>query len=157
MIKIIVMDKTMDGRYVTVRPLQKDDALNGLLETLDALRPASGISKDRAEAICKQILSDKNRLVAIAEVNGTIVGTATIIYELKFIHSGGMAGHIEDVAVRKKYHKRGIGTKVVRYLLDDAEARGCYKTILDCGDNLVDFYTGMGFRHTSNGMRYDHN
>lgn len=147
---------TTDDRIV-IRPLQKDDTRRGLLETLDALRMASNISKDTANTILNHIISDKNRLVAIAEIDGMIVGTATIIYELKFIHNGGIAGHIEDVAVRNGYHKKGIGKKILKYLLEDANSRGCYKTILDCSDELIKYYTNIGFKHTSNGMRYEHN
>ena len=141
---------------ITIRPLHIDDIHKGLLETLDALSPTSNISDEKADTICKNIISDNNRLVAIAEINGKIVGTATIIYEIKFIHNGSIVGHIEDVAVRDDYHRRGIGKKILKYLLDDAYDRGCYKTILDCKDDLVDYYTEIGFKHTTSGMRYDH-
>lgn len=141
---------------ITVRPLQRDDVRDGLLETLDALRPASAMSRERAERAMDAIMSDGNRLVAVAEIGGKVVGTATILFETKLIHDGGMAGHIEDVAVRQGYQKKGIGKMIVRYLLDAARERGCYKTVLDCDDGLVGFYTDLGFEHASSGMRYDH-
>ena len=141
---------------ITVRPLQRDDIHSGLLETLDALRPASSMSRERAERVMDTIMSDGNRLVAVAELGGKVVGTATVLFETKFIHDGGVAGHIEDVAVRQEYQKRGIGGMIVRYLLDAARERGCYKTVLDCESGLVDFYTDLGFKNTSSGMRYSH-
>lgn len=147
-------DAASDG--ITVRPLRRDDIRNGLLETLDALRPASAMSRERAERAMDVIISDGNRLVAVAELGGKVVGTATALFETKFIHDGGMAGHIEDVAVHQEYQKKGIGGMVVRYLLDAARKRGCYKTVLDCEDGLVGFYTDLGFERTSSGMRYDH-
>ena len=146
----------MISQNVTIRSLQRDDIHKGLLETLDALSPTSNIQSKKADMICKDMISDNNRLVAIAEIDGKIVGTATIIYEVKFIHNGSMIGHIEDVAVRSGHHKTGIGKQILKYLLDDAYGRGCYKTILDCKDDLVDYYTKIGFKHTTNGMRYDH-
>ncbi|MDE0089791.1 MAG: GNAT family N-acetyltransferase [Thaumarchaeota archaeon] len=147
-------DTASDG--ITVRPLRRDDIRNGLLETLDALRPASAMSRERAERIMDAIMSDGNRLVAVAELGGKVVGTATVLFETKFIHDGGVAGHIEDVAVRQEYQKKGIGGMIVRYLLDAARERGCYKTVLDCESGLVDFYTNLGFKHASSGMRYSH-
>lgn len=149
-----VSDTASDG--ITIRPLQRDDMHNGLLETLDALRPASAMSRERAERVMDAIMSDGNRLVAVAELGGKVVGTATVLFETKFIHDGGVAGHIEDVAVRQEYQKKGIGGMIVRYLLDAARERGCYKTVLDCENGLVDFYTELGFKHTSSGMRYSH-
>lgn len=147
-------DTASDG--ITIRPLRRDDIRNGLLETLDALRPASTMSRERAEHVMDAIISDENRLVAVAELGGKVVGTATVLFETKFIHDGGMAGHIEDVAVRQEHQKKGIGGRIVRYLLDAARKRGCYKTVLDCEDGLVSFYTDLGFKRSSSGMRYDH-
>ena len=144
------------GDGITIRPLRRDDMRNGLLETLDALRPASSMSRERAERAMDTIMSDGNRLVAVAEHGGKVVGTATVLFETKFIHDGGMAGHIEDVAVRQEYQKKGIGRMIVKYLLDAARERGCYKTVLDCEDGLVGFYTDLGFERASSGMRYDH-
>lgn len=121
------------------------------------MRPASGLSANKAERILDEIISDTNRLIAVADMDGTIVGTATLLFELKFIHDGGLAGHIEDAAVRREYQGAGIGTLIVKYLLDAARKRGCYKTILDCEDSLVAYYEHLGFEHSSNGMRYNHN
>ena len=144
---------------ITIRPIQKDDAHNGILETLDALRPASGIDAVMAESIISDIISDQSRLVAVAfdHDNNTIVGTASIHFEKKIIHNGGIAGHIEDVAVREGYQGAGIGTRIVKYLLDEARKRGCYKTILDCTDELVKYYECIGFERKSNGMDYRYN
>ena len=147
-------DTASDG--IAIRLLRRDDIRNGLLETLDALRPASSMSRERAERAMNIIMADENRLVAVAELGGEVVGTATVLFETKLIHDGGMAGHIEDVAVRQEYQKKGIGGMIVRYLLDAARKRGCYKTVLDCEDGLVGFYTDLGFERSSSGMRYDH-
>ena len=72
----------------------------GFLATLDSLRPASGIDPDRAREIFKGVESNQNHIIVVAEAGGQVVGTATLLIEQKFIHDGGMAGHIEDVAVR---------------------------------------------------------
>ena len=55
-------------------------------------------------------------------------------------------GHIEDVVVSKEFEGRGIGMKLVRSLLEKAEIMNCYKTILDCKDELIPFYERIGFR-----------
>ena len=150
------MEENDTGRSIAVRPLQMGDENLGLLETLDALRPASGMSEERLRQALDEIISDRNRLVAVATSEGTVVGTATVLFERKIIHGGGMAGHIEDVAVRREFQARGVGSRLVGYLLDAAESRGCYKTVLDCEDGLVAYYENLGFAKTSNGMRYDH-
>ena len=58
--------------------------------------------------------------------------------------------------VKKEFEKLGIGMKLVNSLLQVAEERKCYKTILNCEDSLKSFYERIGFKHKSNEMRFDH-
>jgi N-acetylglutamate synthase-like GNAT family acetyltransferase len=75
-----------------------------------------------------------------------VIGTASLLVEQKFIHQGGMVGHIEDVSVRLGYEKMGVGTALVRHATEQARKLGCYKVILDCSENLIPFYESLGFR-----------
>lgn len=141
---------------ITVRKLQKDDLWNGFLQTLDSLRQASNIEKKTAEKIFDKINSNPDHIVAVAVIEGIIVGATTLLIETKFIHNGGKVGHIEDVVVDKKYQRKGIGEKIIIYLLRYAEDQGCYKTILDCADEVKPFYEKLGFKHNANALRFDH-
>ena len=95
-------------------------------------------------------------VVAVAEVDGRIVGAATLLVEHKFINQAGRAGHIEDVAVAVEQQGRGIGRALIRFLLQRAAEAGCYKTILDCADDVLPFYERLGFRRSTNGMDFRH-
>ena len=140
---------------IKIRELKEKDLFNGFLESLDSLRKASGLSPKKAKKIFKKIKSDKNYKIYIAILDSKVVGTATIFIEQKFIHDGGKVGHIEDVSVRKKYKDKGIGQKIVKVLLEYAKKKDCYKTILDCTDDLIPFYEKIGFKRHSNSMRFD--
>jgi len=141
---------------IKIRELKEKDLFNGFLESLDSLRKASDSSPKKAKEIFKKIKSDKNYKIYIAILDSRVVGTATIFIEQKFIHDGGKVGHIEDVAIRKNYKDKGIGQKIVKALLEYAKKKGCYKTILDCTDDLIPFYEKIGFKRHSNSMRFDH-
>ena len=84
------------------------------------------------------------------------MGSTTLLIEQKFIHKGGIVGHIEDVVVKEGFERRQIGKMIIESLLKTAENHGCYKTILDCKDDVKEFYEKIGFKHESNGMRFDH-
>ena len=142
---------------ITIRKLQKDDLWNGFLLTLDSLRQASNIDKKTAEKIFDKINSNPDHIVAVAVIEGKIVGSTTLLIETKFIHNGGKVGHIEDVVVDKEYQRKGIGEKIITYLLRYAKDQGCYKTILDCVDDVKPFYEKLGFKHNANALRFDHN
>ena len=139
-----------------IRELREKDLFHGFLESLDSLRKASDMRPKKAKEIFKKIKSDKNYKFYVAIVDSKVVGTATIFIEQKFIHDGGKVGHIEDVAIRKNYKDKGIGQKIVKALLEYAKKKGCYKTILDCTDDLIPFYEKIGFKRHSNSMRFDH-
>ena len=142
---------------VTVRELQKDDLFNGFLTSLDSLRQASDIEKNIAEKIFEKINNNPDHIIAVAEKDQKVVGSATLLLETKFIHNGGVVGHIEDVVVDKNFQGQKIGEKIIKYLLDVAKNQGCYKTILDCTDEVKPFYEKLGFKHNANALRFDHN
>ena len=141
---------------ITIRKLQKEDLTNGFLETLDSLRQTSNTDKKIIEKIFEKINSNQDQLTIVALSDGKVVGATTLLIETKFIHNGGKVGHIEDVVVDKKYQKKGIGEKMITYLLRYAKEQGCYKTILDCVDDVKPFYEKLGFKHNANALRFDH-
>lgn len=141
---------------VRIRELAPEDLDRGLLDSLDALRPASGADPGAVRRAYGEIRANPNHVVAVAVYSGRVVGTATLLVERKFIHDGGLAGHIEDVAVSAGHQGARIGTMLVEYLLEVARGRGCYRTTLDCEEGLVGFYTRMGFERRGVQMRVDH-
>ena len=142
---------------IEIREIEEDDIEKGFLETLDFLRNASGLDKNKTKEILKKIKQNPDHIIHVAIGDKKIVGSTTLFIEQKFIHDGGLVGHIEDVVVRKDYEGQGVGMKLVISLLDVAKQRKCYKTILNCEDNLKSFYEKIGFKKATNEMRYDHN
>ena len=139
-----------------IRELRKEDLWNGFLTTLDSLRQASDIDKNKADDIFEKINSNPDHIVVVAELDGKIVGSTTLLIEPKFIHKGGLVGHIEDVVVDKKFQGQKIGEKIMKYLLQYSKDRGCYKTILECTDDVKPFYEKLGFKNIANELRFDH-
>ena len=142
---------------IIIREIEENDLEKGFLETLDFLRKASDIDKNKAKEILEKIKQNPDHIIHVAVDGNKIVGSTTLFIEQKFIHDGGLVGHIEDVVVRKDYEGKGIGIKLVMSMLERAKEKNCYKTILDCKDDVKQFYERIGFKHESNGMRYDHN
>ena len=141
---------------VTIRELKEDDIQKGFLKTLDTLRQTSSVTQEKALEIFKEIKINPKHIIIIAELNGEIIGTTTLLVEPKFIHQGGKVGHIEDVVVRKEFQGRKIGQKIIKFVLQIAKNQGCYKTILDCSDDVKSFYEEIGFKQHSNELRFDH-
>ena len=63
-------------------------------------------------------------------------------------------GHGNRVA--SEYQSKGIGEQLINHVLNYAKKNDCYKTILDCSDDVKPFYEKIGFKSRFNEMRFDH-
>lgn len=141
---------------IIVRKITESDLDNGFLESLDSLRLASNIDKNKARQILQKISKNPDHVIFVAIQDGKVIGSTTLLIEQKFIHDGGKVGHIEDVVVSKQFQSGGTGAKIIKTVLEYAKSQGCYKTILDCDDSVKEFYEKLGFTMHSNEMRFDH-
>src|SRR5262245_9535020 len=125
-----------------IRTLQAEDFERGFLETLACLSPVN-LTSSEATVIWQRRKSSGVHTV-VAEIDGKVVGTASLILEKKYIHRGGLVGHLEDVVVHRDHGGRGIGKELVEHLIDLAGSLRCYKVILNCTDKLVPYYSQCG-------------
>lgn len=124
---------------------------SGFLTALSALTP-TGLTKKQAMRILRlRKLPGMPAFVAL--VGNRVVGTASLIVEPKFIHNGGIVGHIEDVAVHSDYQGHGIGSALIEHVLQVCRDTQAYKVILDCEDDVVAFYEKRGFHGWEQSMR----
>jgi glucosamine-phosphate N-acetyltransferase len=137
-----------------LRPLEQGDFAHGFLESLAHLAPVD-LTVEEAIRIWRGRNAAGVRTVVAVDKEGQVLGTASLILEHKFIHKGGTIGHIEDVAVHPNHGGKGVGSAVVRALIELARQSGCYKVILSCNDQNIPFYSKLGFRRHDNGMRID--
>jgi glucosamine-phosphate N-acetyltransferase len=142
---------------VTIRKLEEKDLFRGFLTSLDSLKKASDLNEGKAKDVFNKIKSNPNHLVFVVILDDKVVGSTTLLIEPKFIHQGGKVGHIEDVVISKEFQGSGIGEKLINFVLDYSKKNDCYKTILDCSDDVKPFYEKIGFKKHSNSMRFDHN
>ena len=135
---------------IKIRPLQVADLKpnSGFWETLANLTPGSKkVSYSRAvRAYYRTKKQDSCTYVAVDSTTGQVVGTTTLLVEQKFIRNLALAGHIEDVVTRKGYERQGVASQLIIMALKKAKTSGCYKVILDCRQELVDFYKRFGFK-----------
>lgn len=88
---------------------------------------------------------NENHFIKVIKYKYTnqIVGSITILKENKLIHDLGKVAHIEDVVVDKSMRGYGLGRKLIDIAVK--ECQDCYKIILDCNDENIDFYKKCGF------------
>lgn len=134
-----------------IRPLFGHNVNQDFLETLAALSEVNLTVEKAKDVFRDRLRSGIKTYIAIED--GRIVGTASLIVERKFLHGGSRAAHIEDVAVLPSYQRRGIGKALIMHLVQEARRLSCYKVVLDCKPDVVEFYQKCGFTDSSCQMR----
>jgi glucosamine-phosphate N-acetyltransferase len=123
-----------------IRKLTVLDYTN-FLYLINQFRPTSFSFEDFQNTFCQiQNLST----IWVIEFNNVLIGTATILYEFKFIHNIVKLAHIEDVCIDSKYRNKGIGNVLIQYIIQEAKRENCYKIILNCDESLEYFYRKSG-------------
>ncbi len=90
-----------------------------------------------------------SRAVALAvAADGTVVGFANAVGD------GVLSAYIPLLEVLPEYRGRGIGTKLVRHLIDALEP--CYMIDVACDDDVVPFYEQLGFQRGTAMLRRDY-
>ena len=138
-----------------IREMAVIDLENGFFDALDALSPSNLAHEDAVVFFNVRRTLSRYLKTFVAVDQSRVVGTASLLIEPKFIHSGGFVGHIEDVAVRADQQHNGIGAAMVNHILGVCRELGCYKVILDCEEHNIPFYQKLGFRLWERAMRID--
>jgi glucosamine-phosphate N-acetyltransferase len=85
-----------------------------------------------------------------------LIGIASVIVEKKmFKLKKPFVAHVEDVAIHREHRGFGYGKQLMHHLIEFARKRDCYKVVLYCSLDNIEFYKRCGMRHTSNLMRKD--
>uniref|UniRef100_A0A914QY58 Glucosamine 6-phosphate N-acetyltransferase n=1 Tax=Panagrolaimus davidi TaxID=227884 RepID=A0A914QY58_9BILA len=133
-----------------IRPLGTRDFDNGFLQLLSQLTVVGEVTSkealDRFNTMAS--MNPLSYYITVIEDIETqkIVGSATLVIELKFIHGIGCRGRIEDVVVDKE--KRGLGLAAIlnKTLVQLAKNLKVYKLSLECKDALIPFYEKFGYK-----------
>lgn len=141
-----------NGRLYKISSLKKEDINHNYIKLLNQLSNTC-----QYKVNCKLIDNfysslNNNHIIKVIKNKHdlVIVGTVTIIKEHKILHNFGKVGHIEDVVVDKRLRGSGLGKKLIE--IAKKECEDCYKIILNCSDDNIDFYKKCGFEKKQNQM-----
>lgn len=129
-----------------IRLAQKEDLL-GILDCLEVLSDVTFTNWQNIEKAFDDREASGNiiTLVVISN-NDYVMGTASLFIQRKLSHDGKCVAIIEDVAVRRECQGLGIGKWLVESCIDYARNVGCYKVILNCSPDNMEFYQKSGFK-----------
>lgn len=141
-----------------MRPLANTDLMRSHFGLLSTLTAAPAMPPSQYKSLFTYMKANCSgtyfTVVIVSRRTDQLVAAGTLLLERKYIHGGGLAGHIEDIVVSPDMRGRGMGLRLVEGLRRMAELLGCYKTVLTCKEDKVPFYEKCGFKLRSMTMAY---
>lgn len=128
---------------MNIRELKKNDRIE-YIELIDSFRPLNkSISEEKFNEIYDKIF--KRDIIFVCEINNIIVGTSKLLIEQKYIHNLSKYGRIEDVIIKDEYRNKGVGTHMIKYIIDYCKKYKFFKVSLSCSSDLIKFYEKNNF------------
>ena len=110
-------------------------------------REFSADPEKQREAL-EAILADRSRgRIFVAREGSEVVGMASLLYTVSTAE-GGKAALFEDLFVDPKYRRKGVGAKLVSYVIQQARAEGVLRITLLTdleNDTALELYRKLGF------------
>jgi GNAT superfamily N-acetyltransferase len=123
-----------------------------------SLDPSAEVPEPAPED-CRRVLRDfganENRALLVAEEDGQVVGTATLVITPSLAHGASPWAVVEHMVVEEKRRSRGIGRQLLEHAIAKAGEAGCYKIMLCSNKQRLDahrFYRSLGFTGTHEGF-----
>ncbi len=125
------------------------DDLDALLALYAQLNPDDPPpERERLAAILADIVASKHFAIVVATRDDAVVATCYLNVIPNLTRDGASYAVIENVVVDAALRGGGLGRQVVRFALDEAWRRGCYKALLQTGSRdprVHRFYEACGF------------
>lgn len=142
---------------IRARALRSDDM--NYLKLLEQLTSVGYVTKNDFEQRFSTMKNSESYFIVVLEdVNSSkIVGAATLVVELKYIHECGLRGRVEDVVVDLTMRGKRLGILINEALVKMARSLGVYKLSLECKTELIPFYNKFGYNENIHFMvqRFD--
>jgi ribosomal protein S18 acetylase RimI-like enzyme len=104
----------------------------------------------------EDINKDPNHELIVAEQSREVIGTAHLLFIPSLSFQGGLRAQIESVRIDTRFQSRGIGSQLMKWVIERAKARGAHVVQLTTHKSREDahrFYERLGFKGTHLGMK----
>ncbi|MFZ5453585.1 MAG: GNAT family N-acetyltransferase [Thermodesulfobacteriota bacterium] len=104
---------------------------------------------EQARTIFRRLKRYPDYKLFVAEAGGEIQGVMALLIMDNLGHQGAPSALVEDVVVREDRRRRGIGLELLRFAMNRAKEKRCYKLALSSHkdrEGAHRFYEYLGWR-----------
>lgn len=136
----VMMRRATAADLPAIVEMLADDVLGAARESTDDMAPYEKAFAD--------IEANPSELLAVATLDGAIVGTLQISWLPGLSHRGALRAQVEAVRVAGSQRGQGVGEAMMRWVIAEARARDCVLVQLSTDKSRTDahrFYDRLGF------------
>lgn len=145
---------------MTIKKTCADDIEALMAVRLEMLRVVNNLDEgaefEKALVDCsREYFLNGDQTTVFAMDGDKIAGCATLSYMTlmpTYSHPTGKRAHLMNVYTRKEFRRRGVGSLMVNFLIDEAKSRGVTEISLDATDMGAPLYKSLGFCENDAGM-----
>ncbi len=145
---------------LTIRRATRDDVPRVLALIAGGAMPRRPDDEDATlpcyAAAFAEIDANPNQMLVVAELEGRVVGTLQLVTIRHLHRHGGLCAEVEAVHVDTAVRDRGVGSALMRWCIDEAKRRGCYRlqlTSQTVREGAHRFYERLGFTASHRGFK----
>ena len=137
---------------LNIREIEINDYYKKYFDLISQLTSADNVDFKDWEKRIQAIKKNPYHHIFVIEYEGKIIASITLLIEMKIIRKLSKVGHIEDVVVSNEYRGKGLAKDLINYCINFSKNKDCYKLILNCNKDLVNFYSKFGFENKNTQM-----
>lgn len=117
------------------------------LELIEAMSDAEGIDIKLIAENCRNLFSEANSYILVAEIGGVVVGFVNFTTRKTILHRG-LSGLIDELTIAKSYRGKGIGRQLLSSAIEKSRQLGCCEVEVSTEKTNIkarEFYRQCGF------------
>ena len=133
-----------------IREINADD-YDGLMSLYLHLHETEIPPFDKAKRTWEKILADENYHIIVAEENGIIVSSCTVVIVPNLTRGVRPYARVENVVTHAEHRRKGLATACLARAKEIAVREGCYNIALLTGtkaESTLKFYENAGYNRT---------
>ena len=125
------------------------------LELIEAMSDTEGIDIKLIAENCRNLLSEDNSYILVAEIEGIVVGFVNFTTRKTILHRG-LSGLIDELTIAKNHRGKGIGRQLLSSAIEKSRQLGCCEVEVSTEKTNIkarEFYRQCGF--TERGVLFE--
>ncbi len=143
----IIIREARESDLLTIKKLT--------LELIEAMGNTEGIDIKLIAENCRNLLSEANSYILVAEIEGIVVGFINFTTRKTILHRG-LSGLIDEIIIAKDYCGKSIGKQLLSNVIEKSSQLGCCEVEVSTEKTNIkarEFYRQCGF--TERGILFE--